>query len=154
MIERYNAKAAGKGLANMVGITADVLRTAELAAQLSQRQLPQQYDMISSLMAPHHMDKLEAVTAALIKLLKPSGCVVFVDMLKTPTSVTFHSKHGNHTVAHVGGFDEQGMQALYHSAGLKLVKFIPAAITLSKEADIGEGQKGQIDAFMAIGTLA
>jgi 2-polyprenyl-3-methyl-5-hydroxy-6-metoxy-1,4-benzoquinol methylase len=107
MIERFNAKASTKGLANMIGITADVLHTDALVAQLSQRQLPHQYDLVISLMTPHHLDNIEAVTAALSKLLKPAGSIVFVDILKTDTSRLFHGHHAHHTVAHLGGFDKQ-----------------------------------------------
>jgi SAM-dependent methyltransferase len=87
MVERFNAKASAGGLANMRGICADVLRRGGPLAQLASQQLPQQFDLLVSLMTPHHLEQLEEVTAALGRLLRPgTGALVYVDILKTGES--------------------------------------------------------------------
>ncbi len=78
-----------------------------------------------------------------------------MDILETDTSKMFHGHHAHFTVAHLGGFDEDYMCGLYEGVGLRFVKFIAPAYSISKKVEVGEGRRQQMefDAFMAIGML-
>ena len=100
-------------------------------------------------MAYHHLTSIADMTRILAGFLKPGGALIIADFLKggMPSKPPIDAPAGwEHSVAHMHGFDEAEIKAVFEGAGLGQFTFNP---------DIRIGEEGkEMTVFVAKGVKA
>jgi len=151
MVELYNARADAQGL------EPHEMRAVGALAELG---APDRFDLIVCSMAYHHFAAVDDVSRELVQYLKPGGTLAVADIASSASSARAEQPHDcdrdgaasppplmagyEHIVAHVHGFSEEDIRALFVGAGLENVSF--ELFTSAKR------QGREVHFFLATGT--
>ena len=95
---------------------------------ITQQPLPQQFDLIMSAMAMHHVEDTQQLMQTLLAHLKPGGKVALADLDKEDG--TFHPQDVEGVFHH--GFEREQLKALMEQCGFSEVEYVTAH-TVDKE---------------------
>ena len=115
--------------------------------------VPQQFDLIYTSMALHHLQDIPATVQLLKEYLKPGGAMVAFDFEKGPESMLFHPQPISPTVHQPGGFAPDDLIECWQTAGLKQVSCERVHRFTKEATDNGQPRKVVFWMLMVKGSI-